>query len=114
MPDANGVSAIPSKILVPIDFSPSSHTALETAMELGQKLNAGLILLHVLPELASEELKAQAEKNFSVSKAALDAKGIQGKTIVAVVPSSSERYLSTWLFADVSTETDDISSLVVV
>jgi len=83
MPDANGVSAIPSKILVPIDFSPSSHTALETAMELGQKLNAGLILLHVLPELASEELKAQAEKNFSVSKAALDAKGIQGKTIVA-------------------------------
>ncbi len=38
----------------------------------------------------------------------------KGKTIVAVVPSSSERYLSTWLFADVSTETDDISSLVVV
>jgi len=38
----------------------------------------------------------------------------KGKTIVAVVPSSSERYLSTWLFADISTETDDISSLVVV
>ncbi len=35
-----------------------------------------------------------------------------GKTIVAVVPSSSERYLSTWLFADVGTETDDISSLL--
>ena len=37
----------------------------------------------------------------------------KGKTIVAVVPSSSERYLSTWLFADINTESDDISSLVV-
>ena len=37
----------------------------------------------------------------------------KGKTIVAVVPSSSERYLSTWLFADINTETDDISSLLV-
>lgn len=36
----------------------------------------------------------------------------KGKTIVAIVPSSSERYLSTWLFADISTESDDISSLL--
>jgi len=35
-----------------------------------------------------------------------------GKTIVAVVPSSSERYLSTWLFADIGVESDDISSLL--
>jgi cysteine synthase A len=35
----------------------------------------------------------------------------QGKTIVAVVPSSSERYLSTWLFADINTDSDDIASL---
>jgi cysteine synthase A len=35
-----------------------------------------------------------------------------GKTIVAIVPSSSERYLSTWLFADIGTETDDISRLL--
>jgi cysteine synthase A len=32
---------------------------------------------------------------------------------VAIVPSSSERYLSTWLFADINTETDDISQLLV-
>ena len=36
----------------------------------------------------------------------------KGKTIVAIVPSSSERYLSTWLFADIGTETDDISQLL--
>ena len=29
-----------------------------------------------------------------------------GKTIVAIAPSSSERYLSTWLFADVNVESD--------
>jgi len=36
----------------------------------------------------------------------------KGKTIVAIVPSSSERYLSTWLFADISAESDDISHLL--
>jgi len=36
----------------------------------------------------------------------------KGKTIVAIVPSSSERYLSTWLFADTGTESDDISDLL--
>ena len=36
----------------------------------------------------------------------------EGKTIVAIVPSSSERYLSTWLFADISTDADDISALI--
>jgi cysteine synthase A len=35
-----------------------------------------------------------------------------GKTIVVIVPSSSERYLSTWLFADISVETDDITGLL--
>jgi cysteine synthase A len=32
----------------------------------------------------------------------------KGKQIVAVVPSSSERYLSTWLFADVNTDSDSV------
>jgi cysteine synthase A len=34
------------------------------------------------------------------------------KTIVVIIPSSSERYLSTWLFADIGTESDDISRLL--
>jgi cysteine synthase A len=36
----------------------------------------------------------------------------KGKTIVAIVPSSSERYLSTWLFTNIGTESDDISNLI--
>lgn len=35
-----------------------------------------------------------------------------GKLIVAIIPSSSERYLSTWLFADIGTESDSIADLV--
>ena len=35
-----------------------------------------------------------------------------GKTIVEIIPTSSERYLSTWLFADINTDSDDISGLL--
>lgn len=34
-----------------------------------------------------------------------------GKRIVAIIPSSGERYLSTWLFADISAESDDLADL---
>ena len=36
----------------------------------------------------------------------------KGKLIVAIIPSSSERYLSTWLFADVNVESDAIDDLL--
>ncbi len=36
----------------------------------------------------------------------------KGKQIVVIVPSSSERYLSTWLFADVSPESDTLDDLL--
>jgi cysteine synthase A len=36
----------------------------------------------------------------------------QGKLIVVIIPSSSERYLSTWLFADVGSESDSIDDLL--
>jgi cysteine synthase A len=35
-----------------------------------------------------------------------------GKQIVVIVPSSTERYLSTWLFADVNTDSDNIDDLL--
>jgi cysteine synthase A len=37
----------------------------------------------------------------------------KGKQIVAIIPSSSERYLSTWLFADINTDSDSIAELLV-
>jgi cysteine synthase A len=36
----------------------------------------------------------------------------KGKMVVAIIPSSSERYLSTWLFADVNTDSDSITDLL--
>ncbi len=36
----------------------------------------------------------------------------KGKQIVVIAPSSSERYLSSWLFADVSAESDSLDDLL--
>ncbi len=36
----------------------------------------------------------------------------QGRQIVVIVPSCSERYLSTWLFADINTESDPVDDLI--
>ncbi len=36
----------------------------------------------------------------------------KGKLIVAIIPSSSERYLSTWLFNDINTDSDSIADLI--
>jgi cysteine synthase len=36
----------------------------------------------------------------------------KGKQIVAIIPSSSERYLSSWLFADVGVESDSVDDLI--
>ena len=37
----------------------------------------------------------------------------KGKVIVVIIPSSSERYLSTWLFADINVERDKLDDLLV-
>lgn len=36
----------------------------------------------------------------------------EGKQIVVIIASSSERYLSSWLFADINVESDDVSALI--
>ncbi|HVW20248.1 MAG TPA: cysteine synthase A [Opitutaceae bacterium] len=36
----------------------------------------------------------------------------KGKMIVAIIPSCSERYLSSWLFADLNVESDSVDDLV--
>jgi len=35
-----------------------------------------------------------------------------GKTIVAIIPSPAERYLSSWLFQDISAESDSVDDLI--
>jgi len=97
MSETNAFSAIPSRILVPIDFSPSSHTALDAATELAEKFHAELFLLNVIPEFPNVSLpdsiteaavvesgKKDAEDRFAVSKAALAAKGIKVASIVEI------------------------------
>jgi len=91
------VSATPARILVPIDFSSSSHTALEVATELADKFHAELVLLNVVPEspvVAVPEgvtetsivdaAKKQAEAHLAKSKKSIDGKGITVKTSVEV------------------------------
>jgi cysteine synthase len=36
----------------------------------------------------------------------------KGKQIVAIIPSSAERYLTSWLFADLTVESDNIDDLI--
>jgi cysteine synthase A len=100
-----------------------------------QGIGAGFIPLNLNTKIVDEIIKVNEDDSAPVSKQVNAQDGIpigissgaivwaalqiakrpenKGKTIVAVVPSSSERYLSTWLFADINTETDDISNLLV-
>ncbi len=43
------VPSIPGKLLVPIDFSSSSHAALDMAVDLARHFHAALYLLNVIP-----------------------------------------------------------------
>jgi len=49
MAEAFSLPSIPTKILLPIDFSPSSRAALETASDLAQHFHAELHLVNVIP-----------------------------------------------------------------
>jgi nucleotide-binding universal stress UspA family protein len=87
MSEAHAYSTIPAKILLPIDFSPSSHVTLEEATVLAQHFHAAVVLVHVIPECANanlEEAKKEAEEHFAVSVAGLAAKGIAATSSVEV------------------------------
>ncbi len=99
-----------------------------------QGIGAGFIPANLNTKIIDEVIQVNEDDSGPVSKLVNSLEGIpvgissgaaiwaalqvakrpenKGKTIVAIVPSSSERYLSTWLFADINTDSDDISSLL--
>jgi cysteine synthase A len=99
-----------------------------------QGIGAGFIPVNLNTKIVDEVIKVDEADSGPISKEVNQLDGIpigvssgaavwaalqvakrpenKGKTIVAIVPSSAERYLSTWLFADVNTDSDDISGLL--
>ncbi|MGA8086922.1 MAG: universal stress protein [Terracidiphilus sp.] len=90
MNEVLGGSSIPTRILVPIDFSESSHAALMTAADLAQHFHAELYLVHILPIFPRttfpdflpeanflDKVRKDAEERFAVCQTDLDAKGIK-------------------------------------
>jgi nucleotide-binding universal stress UspA family protein len=94
---------IPRKILVPLDFSPSSDAALEVAADLGQHFQAALHLVHVVPMLlmntggefsyGSQQfddaallrtLSADAERRMAPCVAAMVSRGIEAGSSIEV------------------------------
>lgn len=83
-------------ILVPLDFSPYADQALEYAIELGQKLQARLTLLHVIhltpltmgdsvtafPGTFLEEIETDAEQLMNASLGRLHHGGLSGETVI--------------------------------
>ena len=83
MPETYSFSTIPAKILLPIDFSSSSHNAIEQATVLAQHFHADLVLVYVADENCDvAATKTLAEANFATSVAALGAKGIKAESFV--------------------------------
>ena len=97
MPKAHVFPSIPTKILLPIDFSPSSQAALEMAADLAKHFHAKLYLVNViaifppstLPDVIPEatflqEARTLAERHLAKCKAALTAKGVKSTSSVEV------------------------------
>jgi cysteine synthase A len=99
-----------------------------------QGIGAGFIPVNLNTKIVDEVIKVDEADSGPISKEVNQLDGIpvgissgaaiwaalqvakrpenKGKTIVVIVPSSAERYLSAWLFADVNTDSDDISGLL--
>jgi nucleotide-binding universal stress UspA family protein len=97
MSDIHAPSSIPTKILLPIDFSPSSQAALEMAADLALHFQAKLYLVNVIPmfptttipDLIPESEFIQEKRTFAESHLAkcvksLEAKGVQATSSVEV------------------------------
>ena len=97
MPEAHAFPSIPTKILLPIDFSPSSQAALEMAADLAQHFHAELYLLNVIPMFPTttipdmipeaefmQESRTRAEAHLAKCHAALASRGVKSTSSVEV------------------------------
>jgi len=89
------LQTIPTKILLPIDFSPSSQSALETAADLALHFQAEIFLVNVIPYFSTftseyatpqvqfqHEAKTRAEQHLAKAQAVLTAKGVRAGSSV--------------------------------
>jgi nucleotide-binding universal stress UspA family protein len=97
VPQVTASHFIPTKILVPVDFSSSSDAALETASDLAQHFHAELYLLNVIPMLPTgtkpvsfpeteylHKAEDNAERQLATCDAALVSKGIKASSSIEI------------------------------
>jgi nucleotide-binding universal stress UspA family protein len=97
MPEVRTFPSIPTKILLPIDFSPSSQAALEMADDLAKHFQAELYLVNVIPMFPTttlpdtipesefiQESRTFAEQHLAKCHKALAARGVKSTSIVEV------------------------------
>jgi nucleotide-binding universal stress UspA family protein len=104
MADERIYPSIPTRILLPVDFSPSSDAALEMAADLAQHFHAELILVNVLPffpastlpdfvpeESFLHEARARSELRLNKAMLSLSIRGVSARFAIEVgndVPGS--------------------------
>lgn len=83
MTEVSSWNVVPAKILLPIDFSSSSHAAIEHATVLAQQFHSEIVLVHVISETVnSDEARALAEKHLATSVASLATKDIKATSVI--------------------------------
>jgi nucleotide-binding universal stress UspA family protein len=103
MPEHHALKSIPTKILLPVDFSPSSQTALETAADLALHFQAEIFLVNVVPSFSAfaseyvppqvqfqQEAKAHAEQHLAKSLAVLTSRGVKADSSVELANDIAE------------------------
>lgn len=97
MPKVHAFPSIPRKILLPIDFSPSSQAALEMASDLAKHFHAELHLVNVIPIFPTptlpdmipegeflQEARTFSEQHLAKCHAALADRGVKSTFSVEV------------------------------
>jgi nucleotide-binding universal stress UspA family protein len=97
MSEVHAFPSIPTRILLPIDFSPSSQAALEMAADLAKHFHAELYLVNIIPMFPTSTLpdfvpetnflqnaRSLAEQHLAKCHAILAARGVKSTSSVEV------------------------------